>query len=176
MERFTKYVYRLRGFVVDEVLFVKKGMLIYRIIFNNVLCLLQLNYFRGEKFRGELLYLGEVHSLLPEGVHVMTLTATATKTLYEKIARVLGMYKSTIISVSPGKKNIIYTIKLHCSIEHTFRLLLMRLRTERVVTMLRTIMYCRKYEDCADLYMYFRENLENILPNHLSHQTCQNFI
>ena len=89
----------------------------------------------------------------------MALTATATKTLQQKIAGILGMYKPILISVSPCKKNIMYAIATsYSSIEHTFQPLLTRLRKERV-TMSRIIIYCRKYEDCADLYMYFRDEL-----------------
>jgi len=88
----------------------------------------------------------------------MALTATATKTLQERVSRILGMHIPTIISASPCKNNIMYAIAQYSSIEHTFQPLLLQLRTERV-TMSRIIIYCRKYEDCADLYMYFREEL-----------------
>ena len=117
------------------------------------------NFNRGETFRGTLLRLGEIRSILPEGVPIMALTATATRTLQHEIARILGMCGPTVISVSPCKINIMYALAAPChSIATTFRPILMRLKKERV-KMPRIIIYCRKYEECADLYIYFRDEL-----------------
>ena len=89
----------------------------------------------------------------------MALTATATKMLQRKVAGTLGMHRPNIFSVSPSKRNIMFAMATpYNSIEVTFHPLLMSLAMERI-TMPRTIIYCRRYEDCADLYMYFRDKL-----------------
>ena len=56
---------------------------------------------RGEEFRKEYSRLGEVWSILPRNVHVMALTAMATKTF-----DILGMENPILVSASPGKDNI----------------------------------------------------------------------
>ena len=71
---------------------------------------MKLTVYRGETFRGALLHLGEIRSILPEGVPIMALTATATKTLQMKVSRILGMHGPTVISISPCKKNILYAV------------------------------------------------------------------
>ena len=130
------------------------------------------NFNRRETFRGTLLRLGEIHSILPEGVPIMALTATVTRTLQHEIARILGMCGPTVISVSPCKINIMYALAAPChSIAITFRPILMRLKKERV-KMPRIIIYCRKYEECADLYIYFRDELGQ---NPLNLLICQSF-
>lgn len=89
----------------------------------------------------------------------MALTATATKMLQRKVAGILGMYRPTVFSVSPCQRNLMYAMATpYRSIENTFHPLLMRLVKDRV-TMPRVIIYCRRYEDCADLYIYFRDQL-----------------
>ena len=63
------------------------------------------NFNRGETFRRTMLRLGEIRSIFPEGVPIMAVTATATRTLQHEIARILGMCGPTVISVSPCKIN-----------------------------------------------------------------------
>ena len=89
----------------------------------------------------------------------MALTATATKTLQRKVAGLLGMRTPMVISVSPCKRNLVYSIGApYSSIRKSFQPLLMKLKKERV-SMPRIIVYCRKYEECADLYIFFRDGL-----------------
>ena len=59
---------------------------------------------RGESFRKEFGHLGDVCCLIPETVHIMALTATATKTTRREIVRVL------IVAKSPNKVNTIKAI------------------------------------------------------------------
>ena len=88
----------------------------------------------------------------------MALTATATKTMQVQVSRVLGMRKPFVIAVSPCKKNTVYVLRRHDSIEKTFQPIVDRLRLEHR-TMPRTIVYCRSYNDCSNLYIYFRTQL-----------------
>ena len=53
----------------------------------------------------------ELRSLIPASVHVMSLTATATKSLHEEVTAILGMKNPQVIAVSPSKPNITYMIK-----------------------------------------------------------------
>jgi len=114
---------------------------------------------RGETFRGVLLRLGEIRSILPENVPIMALTATASRSLQKGIARILGMHMPTVISASPCKKNLMFAVATSKdSISVTFKPILVQLTKERC-KLPRIIIYCQKYEECADLYMYFRDEL-----------------
>jgi ATP-dependent DNA helicase RecQ len=89
---------------------------------------------------------------------MMALTATATKTLQRKVAKILGMHTPKVIAVSPCKKNLIYAVTTHTSIPTTFMPVLKRLKKEGS-SMPRIIIYCSRIEDCGDLYDFFQGEL-----------------
>ncbi len=99
-----------------------------------------------------------MRSILPNGVHVMALTATATKSLQSEVAEILGMMNTISLAVSPCEANIMYAVGEYSNISETFKPLLLRLRKDRT-KMPRTIIYCRRQEECADLYLFFRDGL-----------------
>lgn len=113
---------------------------------------------RGDTFRTTLKRIGEIRSLLPQHVHVMALTATATRKLLIAVEGILGMKKPVVVSVPPCKANISYAVGTFTSIPETFSPVLERLRKERQL-MPRMIVYCRTYNMCANLYHYFRTSL-----------------
>ena len=114
--------------------------------------------YRGDTFRDTLLRIDEVRSLIPKDVNMMALTATATRSLRASITSILDIYDPIVIAVSPCKVNIIYAVEPCESLEQSFGPFVERLRSERT-NMPRIIVYCRSYTDCADLYIYFRQNL-----------------
>ena len=67
-------------------------------------------YNRGDSFRREFSRLGEVRSIIPENVHVMALTATATKSTRAEIIKSLDMQRPVIVSIPPIKDNIFYSV------------------------------------------------------------------
>ena len=75
-------------------------------------------YNRGTTFRKEFAELQVVRSLIPSGVNVMALTATATSTTRRSIIKILGMEKPLIISWSPSKENLFLSVK-----ENSYKLL-----------------------------------------------------
>ena len=58
----------------------------------------------------EFLHLGEMPSIFPETVRVMSLTATATITTQKFIIRSLNMQSPEVIYIPPIKDNIVYAI------------------------------------------------------------------
>ena len=105
-----------------------------------------------------LLRIGELRSIIPSGIHIMALTATATKTLQLQVAVILGMQNPVIVAVSPCKPNIMYAVSIFNSIKETFKPILLRLKKEKT-KMPRTIIYCRRHEVTADLNLFFRDGL-----------------
>ena len=68
--------------------------------------------------------------LVPKGVPLLALTATATITLRKEICAILGMKKPTIIAIFPCKENIMYAMSEFSDIAETFAPLLNRLQIE----------------------------------------------
>lgn len=101
--------------------------------------------------------LGEIRSLLPRHVHIMALTATATKSFQAAVIATLGMEKPVVIAISPCKANITFNIGTYTTVA-TFKPLLNRLRTNRERTP-KTIVYCQSYNTCADIYIYLSRSL-----------------
>ena len=84
---------------------------------------------------------------------MMALTATATVSTRDTVISILGMKSPTIVSASPDKPNISYTVRDKGNIEETFSPLQQKLQSLRC-QMPRVIIYCRK-EECSQLYLFF---------------------
>ncbi|XP_019854607.1 PREDICTED: uncharacterized protein LOC105313494 [Amphimedon queenslandica] len=129
---------RLVAFIVDEAHCVKKW---------------------GKDFRKDYSKLGGLRGLLPSGVHFMALTATASNFTRNEVIRSLGMTKPVMIIRSPDKPNLYYSVMEKTeSIEDTFKPVIEELRKLRHNTK-KTIIFCRTYQDCCDLYLTFRSSL-----------------
>ena len=115
--------------------------------------------YRGETFRKLISRIGEIRSLIPERVNVMALTATATTKLRREVAAIIGLNNEVVVSISPEKPNIIYAVKDYVSIELTFSPAIQAVANDNVHVP-KTIIYCRRVEDCATLYTYFKELLK----------------
>ena len=103
--------------------------------------------------------LGEVRSLLPDGVHMMALTATATKDTQIAVCKKLGMLHPAVISQVPNRPNIMYQVKSEPgSIEEAFEPLVEEIRSNRA-NCDRIIIYCRTYDTCSMIYMFLKSRL-----------------
>ena len=111
--------------------------------------------YRGKTFRKLLTRIGEIKSLLPPTVKIMALTATATTKLRTEVSNMIGLSNELVIARVPSKPNILYEVQSFSSINETFLPLAQQLQREGVEYP-RTIVYCRSYNDCGDLYDYFK--------------------
>ena len=113
--------------------------------------------FRGECFRREFGKLSEIRSLIPKHVHLLALlTATATVSTRGKIIRILGMKDPAVTATSPDKANLSFCVTERGTIEDTFGTVIDKLRVDKSA---RVMIFCRKYEHCADLCDYFHCSL-----------------
>ena len=138
---------------------------------NSLSILIFLLIFRGESFQREFANLGEVSSLLPDN-HIMSLTATASRNTRQTICRLIGMKKVLLISQSPNKPNIFYSVNSRQKdLEETFDPLIQEIKKKRT-TMNRTIIFCRSHTSCTSFYFYFKSSLGKVIsepegyPNH----------
>lgn len=111
-------------------------------------------------FRDTLMNLGEVRSIVPEGTPLMALTATATNALRHQLANILGMKNPESVILPPCKPNLTYEVNKFSSISDNFSALLSKLQKERT-TFPKTIIYCRKIVECADLYLFFKMGMKS---------------
>lgn len=109
-------------------------------------------------FRKEFSHLGEIRSLLPEDVHLMALTATATKATRQHIVRILNMQKFTVVSASPMKTNLIYYVAKKKDLFHDLEPIIESLISKQN-KMNRVIIFCRRYDEVTALYHYFQRRL-----------------
>lgn len=102
--------------------------------------------------------IGELRSVLPKDVHAMALTATAMKVLRFDVARIIGMQNELVAAVNPCTSNIMYAISSFTSTIGTFSPIVKELVKERHKLPC-IIINCRRIEDCANLYLFFKEQL-----------------
>lgn len=115
---------------------------------------------RGETFRREFANIGEVRSLIPDSVHLMALTATATVKTRNAICKTLGLVKPVIIAVSPNKPNIKYIVRADPgTLEEGLAYLVEEIKRYRHLTD-RTIIFCRTYDSMSHMYLFFRSRLK----------------
>ena len=88
----------------------------------------------------------------------MALTATAICTLRSSIIKTLGMVDPFILSRSPHKVNIYLSVMNFTSIEDNFLPLAKEL-LEKGQSADRTIVYCQRLNDCADVFAFFKSYL-----------------
>ncbi|KAL5510677.1 hypothetical protein EMCRGX_G006265 [Ephydatia muelleri] len=86
---------------------------------------------RGDCFRTEFSNLEEVRSLIPPHVHIMGMTATATRDTRDRVIATLDLINPVIISTSQNKPNISYAVQQKVSIEEAFTPLAMILKTSK---------------------------------------------
>lgn len=100
-----------------------------------------------------------MRSLIPERVRMMALTATATKTTRVAVCRTLGLVDPAVVQQMPNRQNIKYIVHTNPgTLQEEFAPLVEKIRLERT-RMDKMIIYCRTYDSCASVYLYFRSRL-----------------
>lgn len=103
----------------------------------------------------EFAQIGELRSLLPNGINIITLTATATAETLSIISQRLCMVNPVIIAMSPCRDNI--TLQMHIKVDtDTFATSLCSELTEKWLMFSKTVIYVRTCASCLDMYMALR--------------------
>lgn len=105
-----------------------------------------------------MLRIREVRSIVAADTRFMALTATASKELRRKVSEIIGLVNPAVIAVSPCKSNIAYRVSKLVSFNDSFGPILQELK-EKLTSLGRIIIYCRRFEDCSDLYCFFKRGL-----------------
>ena len=107
---------------------------------------------RGESFREDYGKLGELRSVVPDGVKFMALTATASPLTREGIIRSLFMNQPKLVYATPHKKNIVYVVKQKISLEEFVQMQILAVGRY----MPRIIIFCKQYDQCLAMYSLFK--------------------
>ena len=112
----------------------------------------------GDKFRRAFSKLGELRSLIPRGINVMALTATATQHTYYIIKERLSLEEPVLVSMSPIRNNIAYTVSPKVDVNEFCSTICAELRAKRS-NYPKTVIFVRTYSDCCTLYLTIRKKM-----------------
>ena len=118
----------------------------------------------GDKFRRSFSKLGELRSLIPSGVNIMALTATATCSTFDIIKERLSLFKPILVSTSPFRNNIAYIVAPKTDMSAFCSSVCDELK-EKTTSHPKTIIYVRTYRDCYDIYLTMRTKLGRAIYN-----------
>lgn len=91
---------------------------------------------------------------MPSGVPLLAATATVTDVIRRDVIQQLDMDGCKVISVSPNKPNIFYSVCKRSSLQDDFSSILNDLSLHAVEAK-RVIVYCRSLNMCSALYSHF---------------------
>ena len=114
--------------------------------------------YRGESFRRAYGRVGEIRSIIPYDVHIMALTATATRNTRTDVIRMLSMKQCVIVSRSPHKRNIILDVKMKPELTAVLLPIVEELK-EQGASAKRLIIYCKRYGEVSNVYRFFKRKL-----------------
>lgn len=112
----------------------------------------------GDEFRTVFSQVGELRSLVPVGVHMMALTATATAETLRIVSNRLCMINPVIVALPPHRDNVCYQVKNKIDLEEFSTRLCTNLERERL-NYPKTIIYCRTYQSCINMYMAIKNKI-----------------
>ena len=131
--------------------------------------------YRGSDFRKEFGKLGDLRGYFSRSVNFMALTATASLETRKKVMRTLGMKKPVTIVRSPEKPNILYDLfEKEEEVGVQLCYLIDEIREQRTHTD-KTIVFCRTYKDCAELYLTFKRELKKEITEPIGYPNVSPF-
>ena len=116
-------------------------------------------FFRGDNFRVAFAEIGSLRSLITPSVHVLALTATATQDTFDTVCERLSLMSPVVIGLSPCRDNIFYSVKPFIKLKEITTLLVDELKTDLNNTK-KTVVFCRRLEDTALLYIALQNELK----------------
>lgn len=102
--------------------------------------------------------MGELRSLIPTGVNMVELTATATEETLDIVSRRLCMVNPIVVALPPYRDNITYQVCPKIDLDTFTTLLCSELNTKRLVFP-KTIVYIRTYTKCIEMYTAIKSKL-----------------
>lgn len=111
-------------------------------------------HYTGDNFRVEFARLGEVRSLI---VCVIALTATAMKSTRKAVIKRLNMKSPVVLSVTPDKPNLIYSVVEKASMEDVVLPIVCMLKKDGTQAK-KVLVCCRYHKEVAGFYDLFKKH------------------
>jgi ATP-dependent DNA helicase RecQ len=110
------------------------------------------SYCRGKNFRTDFAHIGEIRSVVPRGVNLMALTATANLGTRKMVIGNLEMHGCYIKARNPNRANIQYIVaEKSPDITAVFSPIVSQMR-DKGKEADRYIIFCRTYNDCSTIF------------------------
>lgn len=125
----------------------------------------------GVQFRSAFSRIGDLRSVIPSGLHILSLTATATTETFHVISKQLSLVKPVLVGLPPHRPNIVIEVHLKVGME----IFVAYLCDESVAKRGRfpkTVIYVRTFADCSNVYILLKHKLGKFFtdppgyPNH----------
>ena len=112
----------------------------------------------GDEFRTVFSEVGELRSLIPSGVRMVALTATATDETLDIVCGRLSMDNPVVVALPPYRDNITYQLHPKVDLDKFTTMLCSELNT-KCQEFPKTIVYVRTYSNCIEMYTAIRSKL-----------------
>lgn len=110
-----------------------------------------ISFIRGDSFREAFARIGELRSIIPDDVHIIALTATATMETFHVVKSRLSLIDPVIVAMSPDRPNLKLSVIPLPKMEDFAKRLSEELNQKRL-NYPKSIIFCRSYQDCSSLY------------------------
>lgn len=134
----------------------------------------------GEQFRPTFSQIGDLRSIIPSGVNILALTATATAETFHTVSHQLSMVKPVLVGLPPHRQNIVFNINPKIHLEDFTASLCEEFKAKQA-TFPKTVIYVRTYTDCSNIYMLLKQTLGKFFtdppgyPNHRDYRLIDMF-
>jgi len=113
---------------------------------------------RGDDFRLAFAQIGDLRSIIPNSVHVLALTGTATPNVFDSVVKRLSLKDTAVIGLSPNRDNIKYHVEPLISVNHLCDMFAESIRTVRT-EFPKTLVFCQTIAECSLMYRTLRKLL-----------------
>ena len=129
----------------------------------------------GDQFRMAFAQIGCVRSLVPKDVKIMALTATATQETLQVVTERLAMHRQPCSYHSPSNRaNILYKVQPVIKLDELSSAIAGELADKRTAFP-KTVLFCRQYRDCSDLYAAIRHKMGTSFAEPLGYPDLSQF-
>ena len=119
---------------------------------------MEILFSRGDQFRTAFAHLGDIRSILSSNVNILSLTATATTATFNAVCKRLSMSNPVLIGCPPHRTNILYVVKPLPDMDKFCTDLSDKIKVLGLEYP-KTVIFCRRYVDCAALYHSLKRKL-----------------
>jgi len=109
------------------------------------------DFIRGDEFHLAFSQIGNLRSIIPDKVHILALTGTATSEVHNSVIKRLSLKDPVGIGLSPSHVNIKYCVEPLLSVQHLCELFAEHICTN-CTEFPKTLIFCPTIAHCSFMY------------------------